>query len=142
MNATKTLTTAALVALLGTTAACGGSSSSGGSGSGGSSAAGAAGSPKNADPKTFCSTLANIPQDATPKEAVARVQKIGTPSDATTQERKGYETLLNTLAKLPDATKASLSQIQGDISSADKADVQAFFTYFLKTCKPTGTPSQ
>ncbi|MGI8522233.1 MAG: hypothetical protein ACR2K3_02840 [Nocardioides sp.] len=136
MNVTKALATAALITALGATAGCGGKSSSG------SSNDGAAGSPTDADQKTFCSTLQNIPQDASPKEAVAKVQAVGTPSGIDAESRTGYETLLDTLSKLPDNAKASdFSAMQKNISAADKAKVQAFFTYFVKTCQPAGAPS-
>ena len=134
MNALKILTTAALVTVLGATAACGGKSSS--------AASGAADSPNDADQKTFCSTLAGIPSGATPKEAVARIQKIGTPSDISDSARQGYEKLLDTLNRLPDnSTDTSLATLGKNLSTADQAEVQAFLDYFLKTCQPGAVPT-
>jgi len=126
MFTTKVAAAAALLVVLGGTAACGSSGSS--------SSASAAG-PTDADKASFCDTFQKLSDSTTPKEAAAAFQKVGTPSDITTDARAGYEVLVTHLGTRADnASSSDLTAMEKSLSSTDQKDVIAFVTYLTKEC--------
>jgi hypothetical protein len=131
----KMLAAAGLLTLVGGVAACGGSSSS---------ATGAAGAPTGVSTSDFCATFTNLSSATTPKQLADKLQSVGTPSDIATNERHGFEILVDKLETLPDDAKASdLSSMEQGLSATDLADVTAFTTYLTTACVPSAgsTPS-
>ena len=115
MFTTKVAGAAALLVVLGGTAACGSSDSS--SPSAGSSI------PTNADKATFCSTLQN---SKTPQDAVDSLTKLGTPSDIDASSRHGFEVLLDEFKALPPTPQPSdLTALEKKLSTADQKDIAA-----------------
>jgi len=126
MFTTKVASAAALLVLLGATAACGSSDSS--------SAADAAG-PTDADKTSFCDTFQKLSDSTTPQEAAAAFQEVGTPSDIAEDERAGYEVLVTNLGKMADDAKSSdLTAMEQSLSATDQKNVVAFVTYLTKEC--------
>jgi hypothetical protein len=126
MFTTKVASAAALLVLVGATAACGSSGSS--------SAADSAG-PTDADKTSFCDTFQKLSDSTTPKEAAAAFQEVGTPSNIADDERAGYEVLVSNLSKMADDAKSSdLTAMQQSLSATDQKNVVAFVTYLTKEC--------
>jgi hypothetical protein len=110
--------------------ACGGGSSSGAAG----------GSPSDASKDAFCKTFTELGADVTPKEAADRLSRVGTPRGIGSDQRHGFEVLLDNLRKLPDkANDSTLTQMAKGLQAGDKADVVAFLTYYADECQ--GIPS-
>ena len=133
MNLSKTTAALALVALVGVTGACGGNSSS---------SPASEGAPADTSKASFCTTLTGLTQDSTPKEVSDALNKLGTPSDITSDARHGFEVFAAGLAKLPDDAKgADVTKMEKGLSADDQKDLQAFITYLQKECAPSASAS-
>ena len=124
MNLSKTTAALALVTVVGVTGGCGGNSSSA-----------SAGAPSDASQSTFCSGIGGMAAGTTPKQAATKMEGVGTPSNASSSERHGFDVLVANLKKLPDNAKSTdLSAMEKSLSSTDQKDVLAFLQYFQKEC--------
>lgn len=125
---------AGILVLLGATAACGSNSSSTASDAAAPTVASAA--PSTATSDGFCQTLISLGAETTPADGAKKLMTVGTPSDASTSERHGYEVFVDHVSKLPDdATTTDFQKMETGLSKADQTDVQAFVTYVGKECQ-------
>jgi hypothetical protein len=112
---------AVLLTLGGLLAACGGGSTTGSS-------------PTDASTQDFCATFDRLQGD-TPRQAARALAAVGTPSSATTANRKGFEVLVAQLKRLPDSeTRVRLSTIEDNLSGERRHLVGGFVFYVQNTC--------
>ena len=142
------LIAASLVLVAGTTVGCGGNSDDGKAASQTTSTA------------DFCTAYKSLfssfagatkpPSDAEAVKAIKdwgdEMEKTGTPESIPADAKKGFQLVLDTVAKIPDdATKAEIQQMTGDLSAEEQKSSDAFGKWASTTCPqqtPSGTPSQ
>jgi hypothetical protein len=92
------------------------------------------GPPTNADTQEFCQTFQQL-RGSTPREAAATLSKVGTPSSANRQQRKGFELLVRRLSGLPDSGgQVRLSTVEDHLSAERRHLVGGFVFYVENTC--------
>ncbi len=119
----KSLLAASLVLV--TAAACGSSG-------GGDTASSA---PSEASTKDFCAEVTATNADTTGKDLADRLNKGGTPADASADVRKGFEIFVEKVGAMDGKASADeVTKIQKDLTAGDAKAVTTFVTYVAQTC--------
>jgi hypothetical protein len=126
----KVLSAAALVLTAGMLTSCGG------------------GPPDDASKSEFCGTFKDFQKDTADlgdgddakiikafKDVGDKLEEVGTPSDISESERRGFEKTLEEIDNLKDDAKVDeLDKIDDGESSSEKKDTDAFDKYLNDTC--------
>ncbi|HEY3013982.1 MAG TPA: hypothetical protein VGJ41_02670 [Nocardioides sp.] len=113
----KTILTATMMLVAGTTAACGGSA------------------PKDASVDDFCQEYTHSEDNESGEDAAKRLEDVGTPKDMPDDARHGFEVIIK-LAKKDDGDMSDEDKQKeyDDLSDDDKDDVDAFLSYASEKC--------
>ncbi|HXH80874.1 hypothetical protein [Nocardioides sp.] len=109
---------------------------------------GMGGPPSDASEKEFCTAVnslfddIDLAEEPSQKETVAAVkkwgkemEKVGTPKGLSDEGRKGFEVMVEEMAKIEDdATAKELEEIDKDLSKSDNEAVDVFDDYMTETC--------
>ena len=113
----KTILTATMLLVAGTTAACGGSA------------------PTDASVEDFCHEYTQSNDDESGEDAAKRLEETGTPKDMPDDARHGFEVIIKFAKKDDgDMSEDDKQKEYEDLSDGDKDDVDAFISYAADKC--------
>ncbi|GCD90081.1 hypothetical protein [Nocardioides sp. LS1] len=79
------------------------------------------------------------------KDWAAKMKETGTPQDIPDDARRGFEAIIDTVAKIKDdATQDEIKALTGALNSSDQKDTEAFGTWATDLCPlpmPSSPPS-